>query len=49
MSAPSPAALLSSQFASEPVSRHFSDAALIAAMGRFEAALAQAQASERPS
>ena len=45
MSAPSSAALLSSQFASEPVSRHFSDTALIAAMGRFEAALAQAQAS----
>lgn len=35
---------LSSQFASEPVSRHFSDAALIAAMARFEAALALAQA-----
>ncbi|MCX7228828.1 MAG: lyase family protein [Burkholderiales bacterium] len=31
-------------FASDPVSRHFDDAALLAAMARFEAALAAAQA-----
>ena len=37
-------ATLASQFASAPVSRHFADAALIQAMGRFEAALALAQA-----
>ena len=37
-------ATLASQFASAPVSRHFADAALIHAMGRFEAALALAQA-----
>ncbi|MFZ9406384.1 MAG: 3-carboxy-cis,cis-muconate cycloisomerase [Burkholderiaceae bacterium] len=35
---------LRDQFASDPVSRHFDDAALIAAMARFEAALALAQA-----
>jgi 3-carboxy-cis,cis-muconate cycloisomerase len=35
---------LHTQFASDPVSRHFSDAAMLAAMGRFEAALALAQA-----
>jgi 3-carboxy-cis,cis-muconate cycloisomerase len=37
-------AQLRDQFASDPVSRHFDDAALIAAMARFEAALALAQA-----
>jgi 3-carboxy-cis,cis-muconate cycloisomerase len=36
-------AQLRDQFASDPVSRHFDDAALIAAMARFEAALALAQ------
>lgn len=37
-------AQLKDQFASDPVSRHLDDAALIAAMARFEAALALAQA-----
>lgn len=37
--------LLRGQFASDTVSRHFDDAALLAAMGRFEAALAAAQAA----
>lgn len=37
-------AQLRDQFASDPVSRHFDDAALIGAMARFEAALALAQA-----
>jgi 3-carboxy-cis,cis-muconate cycloisomerase len=42
---PSPMSdLLRGQFASDTVSRHFHDAALLAAMGRFEAALAAAQA-----
>ncbi|MFO0232230.1 MAG: hypothetical protein ACK51M_04080, partial [Burkholderiales bacterium] len=36
--------LLRGQFASDTVSRHFDDAALLAAMARFEAALAAAQA-----
>lgn len=35
---------LRQQFASDTVSRHFNDAALLAAMGRFEAALCAAQA-----
>ena len=35
---------LNAQFASDPVSRHFTDSALLAAMARFEAALALAQA-----
>lgn len=35
---------LRSQFASDTISRHFDDAALLAAMARFEGALAQAQA-----
>lgn len=35
---------LASQFASETVSRHFGDIALLDGMGRFEAALARAQA-----
>ena len=37
-------AQLKDQFASDPVSRHLDDAALIAAMARFEAALALAEA-----
>jgi 3-carboxy-cis,cis-muconate cycloisomerase len=44
MSLATPPASLAGQFASEPVSRHFGDAALVDAMGRFEAALALAQA-----
>lgn len=36
--------ILRGQFASDTVSRHFDDAALLSAMARFEAALAQAQA-----
>jgi hypothetical protein len=35
---------LRSQFSCDTVSQHFSDAALLAAMARFEAALSQAQA-----
>ena len=40
--------LLRGQFASDTVSRHFEDAALLAALARFEAALAGAQADAAP-